>query len=62
MSSTVHHPSCPKSLAWDIEDVPCECPKFWPRRERAKGAGPDAVHYEIACGEAQRLSFTIKVF
>lgn len=29
----VHHGSCSKSLAWDIADVPCHCPRFWPRKE-----------------------------
>ena len=31
MKETIHHNSCPKALAWDIPNVPCECPKGWPR-------------------------------
>ncbi len=26
-----HHGKCPKALAWDIEGVPCHCPKGWPK-------------------------------
>jgi hypothetical protein len=29
-----HHASCPVAQAWDIPNVPCECPRFWPREER----------------------------
>ena len=27
-----HHGCCPNSLAWDIPDVPCDCPPGWPRK------------------------------
>lgn len=30
----IHHSKCPRALAWDINGVPCECPRGWPRDEK----------------------------
>lgn len=30
----VHHVRCPIALAWDIPNVPCECPRGWPKDEQ----------------------------
>lgn len=30
----IHHDSCWRDKAWDIENVPCCCPKYWPRKKR----------------------------
>jgi hypothetical protein len=27
-----HHSRCQKALAWDIPNVPCTCPRGWPRK------------------------------
>lgn len=29
----IHHGRCPQALAWDIPNVPCECPPGWPRKK-----------------------------
>lgn len=29
-----HHGKCAKAQAWDIEDVPCTCPRGWPRESK----------------------------
>ena len=27
-----HHARCMRDKAWDIENVPCTCPRGWPRK------------------------------
>lgn len=29
-----HHGKCPSAQAWDIPNVPCDCPRGWPRTLR----------------------------
>lgn len=29
-----HHIRCFINQAWDVENVLCTCPKYWPRKEK----------------------------
>jgi len=48
----IHHGSCPCALAWDIPNVPCTCPRGWPRHEKPKVAGKPSPAEERAIERA----------
>src|SRR5574343_311723 len=48
-----HHFSCPKTQAWDIDNVPCSCPRGWPRTPYAMPLPADVAAQEIAALRAK---------
>src|SRR5574343_437356 len=48
-----HHFSCPKTQAWDIDNVPCSCPRGWPRTPHAMPLPADVAAQDNAALRAK---------